>query len=119
MGTDKGHGAHGDWSPAQARRATTSIESWLIRRSEVCFIVVATFPYLVPGGYRALLIGPIVEGLLGGISTLTATVNAYVSDTTPDGSRASIFARLGGIFMLGFAFGPVLGSFVIKATGNM
>lgn len=87
--------------------------------SEVCFILIATFPYLAPGGYKALLIGPTIEGLLGGISILTATVNAYVSDTTPDGSRASVFARMGGIFMLGFAFGPVLGSSVIKATGNM
>lgn len=87
--------------------------------SEVCFIFVATYPYLAPGGYRSLLIGPTFEGLFGGVSTLTATVNAYVSDTTPDGSRASVFARMGGVFMLGMALGPVLGSTVIKATGNM
>jgi hypothetical protein len=38
---------------------------------------------------------------------------------TADGSRATVFARLGGIMMTGFAFGPMLGSFVINATGNM
>ena len=79
----------------------------------------ATFPYLAPGGYRALLIGPTFEGLLGGFSTMTAAINAYVSDTTPDGSRATVFARMGGIIMFGFAAGPVLGSLLIKSSGNM
>lgn len=87
--------------------------------SEICFILVATFPYLAPGGYRALLIGPMIEGLLGGMSTITATINAYMSDVTPDGSRAAVFARLTGIMMLGFASGPVLGSLLIRATDNM
>jgi MFS family permease len=81
--------------------------------------MVATFPYLVPGGYRALVIGPTFEGLVGGTSTLLATVNAYVSDTTPDGSRATAFARVGGMAMTGFALGPILGSWIINVTGNM
>ncbi len=85
----------------------------------MCFILVATFPYLAPGGYRALLIGPTIDGLLGGFSTISATIHAYLSDVTPDGSRATVFARLGGIMMTGFAVGPVLGSFVIRWTGNM
>lgn len=85
----------------------------------MCFILVASFPYLAPGGYRALLIGPALDGLLGGFSTISATINAYMSDVTPDGSRAAAFARLGGIAMTGFACGPMLGSFLIKATGNM
>lgn len=87
--------------------------------SEMCFILVATFPYLAPGGYRALLIGPTIDGLLGGFSTISATIHAYLSDVTPDGSRATVFARLGGIMMTGFACGPVLGSFVIRWTDNM
>jgi MFS family permease len=44
---------------------------------------------------------------------------AYISDVTPDGSRASVFARLGGVMMVGFACGPVLGSIIITHTGNM
>nr|XP_018261112.1 uncharacterized protein I303_06833 [Kwoniella dejecticola CBS 10117]OBR83270.1 hypothetical protein I303_06833 [Kwoniella dejecticola CBS 10117] len=87
--------------------------------NEVCFIVVANFPYLVPGGYRALLLGPTIEGLLGGYSTVSATLNAYVSDVTPDGSRVTHFARIGGMFMAGFAFGPMLGSLLINWTGNI
>ncbi|WWD19857.1 hypothetical protein CI109_104324 [Kwoniella shandongensis] len=87
--------------------------------SEVSFILVATFPYLAPGGYRALLIGPFFDGLLGGYSTVTATINAYVSDCTPDGSRVTVFARLMGMFMLGYSVGPALGSFLIYSTGNI
>jgi hypothetical protein len=87
--------------------------------SEIIFILVATFPYLAPGGYRSLLLGPMVEGLLGGMSTITATINAYMSDVTPDGSRAAVFARLAGTMMVAFASGPVLGSFLIRFSGNM
>jgi MFS family permease len=60
-----------------------------------------------------------VEGLLGGMSTITATINAYMSDVTPDGSRAAVFARLAGTMMVAFASGPVLGSFLIRFSGNM
>lgn len=81
--------------------------------------MVATFPYLVPGGYRALLVGPAIDGMLGGFSLMSATVHAYISDVTPDGSRATVFARLGGVMMTGLALGPVLGSTLIKATDNM
>lgn len=83
------------------------------------FVLVATFPYRAPGGYRSLLIGPTIEGLFGGWSTISATIYAYLSDVTPQGSRATVFARLGGVMMAGMACGPVLGSMVIRWTGNM
>lgn len=87
--------------------------------NELCFILVANFPHLAPGGYRSLLIGPTVEGLLGGFSTITATVNAYLSDITPDGSRVMSFSRAMGFMMAGFACGPVLGSILIQSTGDI
>ena len=48
-----------------------------------------------------------------------ATNNAYISDVTPDGSRAASFGRFQGIMMFGFSLGPILGSALIKSTGNM
>ena len=48
-----------------------------------------------------------------------ATIHAYVSDVTPDGSRAAQFARLQGTLMFGAAVGPVMGSWLIKLTGDM
>ena len=56
---------------------------------------------------------------MGGMSALTATVHAYVSDVTPDGSRAAAFARLTGAVMAGFSAGPMLGAIIIRATDNM
>ncbi|OXG79438.1 hypothetical protein C349_04385 [Cryptococcus neoformans var. grubii Br795] len=87
--------------------------------NELCFVLVANFLHLAPGGYRSLLIGPTVEGILGGFSTITATVNAYLSDITPDGSRVMAFSRAIGFMMAGFAFGPVLGSILIQSTGDI
>lgn len=105
--------------------------------SDIILVVTASYPHRVPFGYRFILLGPILDGLMGGFSTISATNNAYISDTTPDGSRAKVFSRFGvsrveqegviakshlavqGILMLGFSIGPVLGTAIIKATGDM
>jgi len=71
------------------------------------------------GGIYVLLVGPTLEGMLGGISTYAATVHAYISDVTPDGSSVTAFTRLMAFMMMGFAMGPILGSTLISATGNM
>ncbi|ORX39460.1 major facilitator superfamily domain-containing protein [Kockovaella imperatae] len=112
-------GYWGQKSDKVGRSKLMSLTTVGLALGELNFVLVASFPYLAPGGYRALLIGPFLDGLLGGYSTISATVHAYISDTTPDGSRASAFSRLAGITMFGFASGPVLGSLLIKATGNI
>lgn len=66
-----------------------------------------------------LLIGPTLEGILGGMSTYGATVHAYISDVTPDGSRVTAFTRLAAMVMVGLAAGPMIGSALISATGNI
>lgn len=132
MGEDKGYGCGRSWIIPQV--SPMSVISFYVFvfpllsshmakspaiNSELCFVLVANFPHLAPGGYRSLLIGPTVEGILGGFSTITATVNAYLSDITPDGSRVMAFSRAIGFMMAGFAFGPVLGSILIQSTGDM
>lgn len=87
--------------------------------NDVVLLLTATYPDKVPGGYRFLIVGPILDGLLGGFSTIQATNHAYLSDVTPDGSRAKLFGRYGGILMAGFAVGPILGAAVIKLTDNI
>lgn len=61
-----------------------------------------------------LIVTPIIEGLLGGWSTLQGATSAYVSDCTSDGSRAHVFSRFTGVFYLGFSLGPTLGAFLIR-----
>lgn len=88
--------------------------------SDGCFLLIVSYPrIIVHGGIYVLLIGPTLEGLLGGISTYSATVHAYISDVTPDGSRVTAFTRLAAFLMMGFSMGPILGSALISATGNM
>jgi MFS family permease len=63
--------------------------------SDIILIITATYPHRVPFGYRFILLGPLIDGFCGGFSTIQATNNAYLSDTTPDGSRAKVFSRFG------------------------
>lgn len=60
---------------------------------------------------RILMLSPLIEGSLGGLPTMQAAFNAYISDATPAGtSRAKIFSRFFGIFFVGVAAGPTLGN---------
>lgn len=87
--------------------------------SDIIFLCTAKFPHVVPGGYRFLIIGPLFDGLLGGMPTLSATNNAYIADCTPDGTRAQIYSRIMGVLMLGLAIGPVLGSAIIRRAHDV
>lgn len=88
--------------------------------NDACFLIIASYPRLViQTELWILLAGPAIDGLLGGFSTITATMHAYISDVTPDGSRATAFSRLGAALMAGLAVGPVLGTLLISATGNL
>jgi len=50
--------------------------------TDLMFIVVYNFYEDLPGGYWLLLIGPLVEGALGGMLSAVAAANAYFADTT-------------------------------------
>lgn len=70
-------------------------------------------------GYEFLILGPLLDGLLGGMSTMTAATNAYITDCTDPGSRAKIFSVLGALLFAGIAIGPTVGSLLINATGSV
>ncbi|CEQ42098.1 SPOSA6832_03871, partial [Sporobolomyces salmonicolor] len=70
-------------------------------------------------GYNFLLLGPFLDGLVGGLSTAQATTNAYLSDCTPAGSRARVFSLLGGLLFAGIAVGPSIGSLLIARSGSV
>ncbi|KAI0077310.1 hypothetical protein K474DRAFT_1643587 [Panus rudis PR-1116 ss-1] len=83
--------------------------------TDLTFILVSTphSPFSTHG-HKLLLISPLIEGLLGGWSTLQGATSAYVSDCTSDGSRAKIFSRFTGMFYLGFSVGPTVGAYLIR-----
>ncbi|BGP20086.1 hypothetical protein JCM10213v2_008221 [Rhodosporidiobolus nylandii] len=81
-------------------------------------VFLLTVKYHTVLSYNFLLVGPLLDGLLGGFSTAQATTYSYLSDVTPSGSRARIFSVLGGLMFGGIAAGPVLGSILISRTGS-
>ena len=73
----------------------------------------------LPFGYNFLVLGTTVEGLLGGYSAAIAIHQSYISDVTPSGTRAHIFAHYMGIVYAGLALGPTLGGLVVRYTDNI
>ncbi|KAG7451200.1 uncharacterized protein BT62DRAFT_406404 [Guyanagaster necrorhizus] len=83
--------------------------------TDLMFILVSTPDSpLSSHGHKLLIIAPIIEGFLGGWSTLQSATSAYVSDCTSSGSRATIFSRFTGVFYVGFSMGPAIGGWIIK-----
>lgn len=104
--------------------------------SDFNFIFVYHFVDRLPGNYWFLLVGPVVDGLFGGIvhytylntlehpnpelgmTTSAAASHAYTADCTPPAARSRIFSLYLGLLFVGMAIGPTFGSLVIAATGN-
>ncbi|KAI0780685.1 major facilitator superfamily domain-containing protein [Trametes elegans] len=86
--------------------------------TDFVLIMVYYFSEQLPGGYKFLIVGPIVEGVLGGLSSMSANVHAYMSDCTSPASRSKIFSRYLGLLFTGMAVGPVLGGLVIRFSGS-
>ncbi|TFK27512.1 hypothetical protein FA15DRAFT_635667 [Coprinopsis marcescibilis] len=57
-------------------------------------------------GERFILVGPLIEGLVGGLSVFNGVVHAYASDCTRHGSRSKIFSTIQGMVFVGLAMGP-------------
>ncbi|CAA7267114.1 unnamed protein product [Cyclocybe aegerita] len=55
---------------------------------------------------QLILVGPVIEGFVGGLSTFNGVVHAYISDCTRHGSRSKIFSTVQGMVFVGLATGP-------------
>ncbi|KAJ7086686.1 major facilitator superfamily domain-containing protein [Mycena epipterygia] len=83
--------------------------------TDLTFILASTpSSPLYSHGYKLLLIAPVIEGLLGGWSTIQSGTSAYISDCTSSGSRAAVFSRFTGVSFLGFSLGPIIGGWLIR-----
>ncbi|KAF8520258.1 MFS general substrate transporter [Hysterangium stoloniferum] len=85
--------------------------------TDVMFIIASNPPTIFQGrAHLLLIIAPIVEGLLGGWTTLQGAIHAYLSDCTSQGSRARIFSRFTGALYIGFAVGPEIAALILRRT---
>ncbi|KAG9315207.1 major facilitator superfamily domain-containing protein [Chiua virens] len=83
--------------------------------TDLIFILVSTPGNpLAAHSHKLLILAPIVEGLLGGWSSLTGANSAYIADCTSPGSRATIFSRFTGVLFFGLAVGPMIGAWLIR-----
>ncbi|KAF8968173.1 major facilitator superfamily domain-containing protein [Flammula alnicola] len=64
-----------------------------------------------------ILLGPIFEGFVGGLSTFNGVTHAYISDCTRHGSRSTIFSTVQGMVFVGLAIGPWLGGLFFPPKG--
>ena len=73
----------------------------------------------LPMGANFLAIGSSIEGALGGYSAVTAMSQCYISDVTPSGTRARLFAFMTGVTFAGVAIGPTIGGFLTVVTRDV
>ncbi|KDQ18950.1 hypothetical protein BOTBODRAFT_28428 [Botryobasidium botryosum FD-172 SS1] len=96
--------------------ALTSLGSLL---SILTYIAVTHAYDVLPGGYRFLIFSSISQGFFGGMAARSAAAHAYISDCSAEDSRSGWFSMLFGLAFGGMAFGPLLGSALIHATGSI
>ncbi|KAF9014116.1 major facilitator superfamily domain-containing protein [Cyathus striatus] len=82
------------------------------------FIFVTLFSKHIPGGYWFLVVGAIIEGTLGGMTTGVAAMHAYLADTSTESTRSRVFSLGLGLMFTGMALGPTLGGLFIRFTGT-
>ncbi|KAF5371313.1 hypothetical protein D9758_004202 [Tetrapyrgos nigripes] len=61
-----------------------------------------------------IMVGPVIDGFVGGLSAFNGAVHAYISDCTPHGSRARIFSTIQGLVFIGLATGPWITGFILS-----
>ncbi|MCO5588155.1 hypothetical protein L7F22_042110 [Adiantum nelumboides] len=110
----------GFWGTLSDRRGRTMplrLTTFGVIVGDLAYITLGIFPQsAVPFGKNLLVLGSLLEGLCGGIPTLTAAFMAYIADVTPSGTRATVFSFFTGLFFCGIAIGPALGGLVAKHT---
>ncbi|CAL1705198.1 unnamed protein product [Somion occarium] len=87
--------------------------------ADVNFILVSKFYRLLPGGYWAFIVGNLVDGIMGGLPTVSAAIHAYAADSTELHGRARAFALFVGLMFFGTAVGPTIGGLLVTHTHNL
>lgn len=107
----------GSISDQYGRKPLIALSSLGLLTSEVFTILAGKYPDSF--SVYTLLIGSFVDGICGSFLVAQAVSGSYAADCTPPEKRAVAFGYFQGCLFLGIAFGPALGGFLIKATGNV
>ncbi|KAF8891345.1 major facilitator superfamily domain-containing protein [Infundibulicybe gibba] len=121
----------GWWGALSDRRGRTrvlgiSVIGVLV--TDINFIFVTLASQKIPGGYWALLLGPLIDGSVGGVTTAAAAMHAYMADTTTESTRqvnpttllteSRYLSLTLGLLFTGLGIGPTFGALLIRVTGQ-
>ncbi|KAG9105898.1 hypothetical protein FRC07_009068, partial [Ceratobasidium sp. 392] len=112
----------GSWSQLSdriGRVRVLALAAFGVLLTDIVLILVAFYADVLPGGYRFLVVGSVLDGALGGWSTATAASHAYVSDTVDAARRSRLFSLFLGAMFVGMALGPTLGALLIRHTNDL
>lgn len=83
------------------------------------YLLVNRYWRVMPTGYWSVLLGPLIEGSLGGMPAAVMAFISYVSDTTQERDRSRMLALNFGLYWTGLSLGPLIGNAALKVTGNI
>ncbi|EEP79396.1 predicted protein [Uncinocarpus reesii 1704] len=84
---------------------------------EVLTVLVAARPDIFP--LNLLLLGALVDGLFGSVTTAVALTQSYAADCIPPERRNVAFGYFHGALFSGIALGPLIAGYLIKLTENV
>ncbi|GJJ08625.1 hypothetical protein Clacol_002844 [Clathrus columnatus] len=110
-------GYWGQVSDAYGRKTVLSTVLFGMLFHHIIYILVDT-PNTIFNRYawKFLILGPFVEGLLGGLTTYHAAENAFLADCANSGSRSTIFSYFQGASYIALASGPQIAPILLKDT---
>lgn len=85
--------------------------------SEVITVLTVVRPDTVP--VQWMYVGSFFDGLSGSFTASMALTFAYASDCTPPANRNVVFGWFHGCLFTGIALGPVIGGYIVKASGKL
>ncbi|KAG8696391.1 hypothetical protein FRC09_008542 [Ceratobasidium sp. 395] len=112
----------GSWSQLSdrvGRVRVLALAAFGVLLTDIVLVLVAFYSDILPGGYRFLVVGSVLDGIVGGWSTATAISHAYVSDTVDAATRSRFFSFFLGAMFVGMALGPTLGALLIQHTNDL
>lgn len=87
--------------------------------NEALFLALVTWPRLTSSGLWVLVVGPAVDGALGGVPAISAIISAYMSDVVSKEALLRSFTLINGTLAVGATLSPSIATLLTEWTNNM
>ncbi|KAJ7931571.1 major facilitator superfamily domain-containing protein [Mycena leptocephala] len=110
-------GPWSQWGDIRGRKIIFCVSIFGFIAMELVFILVSgSISAITRRGEAFIIVGPVLEGICGGLSVFNGVMHAYISDCTPNGSRSKIFSTVQAMVFIGLAVGPSIGGALLSST---